>query len=196
MDRLPEVLFLATRILQDFILQEAPGVFQKLWQQIGQNIGQYRSYPRIVGETGGKDFVMVHASADAKQVATALSRGAFEFQGKMQCRLQGLYTRFLVEKVEKHLTDDLKSFKMGSPEDFGNFINAVIDERAYDKITSYIENAKKDKKKVKVIGRKAQQEKGLFIEPTVILAEEPGYVTMCEELFGPVLTIYVYKDDQ
>ena len=173
------------------------GVFQKLWQQIGQNIGQYRSYPRIVGETGGKDFVMVHASADAKQVATALSRGAFEFQGqKCSAASRAYIPASLWKKVEKHLTDDLKSFKMGSPEDFGNFINAVIDERAYDTITSYRENAKKDKKVKVIAGGKHSKKKGFFIEPTVILAEEPGYVTMCEELFGPVLTIYVYKDDQ
>lgn len=172
------------------------GVFQKLWKQIGENINKYKSYPRIVGETGGKDFVMVHPSADAKQVATALSRGAFEYQGQKCSAASRAYIPVsLWKKVEKHLVDDIKSFKMGSPEDFGNFINAVIDEKAFDKITAYIEKAKTDKTVKIIAGGKHSKKKGYFIEPTVILAQDPKYVTMCEELFGPVLTIYVYQDE-
>lgn len=172
------------------------GVFQKLWKQIGENINKYKSYPRIVGETGGKDFVMVHPSADAKQVATALSRGAFEYQGQKCSAASRAYIPVsLWKKVEKHLVDDIKSFKMGSPEDFGNFINAVIDEKAFDKITAYIEKAKTDKTVKIIAGGKHSKKKGYFIEPTVILAQDPKYVTMCEELFGPVLTIYVYPDE-
>ena len=139
---------------------------------------------------------MVHPSADAKQVATALSRGAFEYQGqKCSAASRAYIPESLWKKVEKHLIDDLKSFKMGSPEDFGNFINAVIDEKAYDKITSYIEKAKSDKTAKIVAGGKHSKKKGFFIEPTIILAQDPKYVTMCEELFGPVLSIYVYKDE-
>ncbi|MBK8700054.1 MAG: L-glutamate gamma-semialdehyde dehydrogenase [Saprospiraceae bacterium] len=171
------------------------GVFQKLWQQIGNNISKYKGYPRIVGETGGKDFVMVHSSADARQVATALARGAFEFQGqKCSAASRAYIPSSLWKKVEKHLVEDVKSFKMGSPEDFGNFINAVIDEKAYDKITGFIERAKIDKSAKIIVGGKHSKKKGFFIEPTVILTTDANYVTMCEELFGPVLTIFVYED--
>ncbi len=171
------------------------GVFQRLWQTIGENISKYKSYPRIVGETGGKDFVMVHKSADAKQVATALARGAFEYQGqKCSAASRAYIPASLWKDVEQYLVADLKSMKMGSPEDFKNFVNAVIDNRAYEKISSYIEKAKTDKRATIIAGGKHSNKKGYFIEPTVILTTDPNYSTMCEELFGPVLTIYVYKD--
>ncbi len=170
------------------------GVFQHLWKTIGNNISKYKSYPRIVGETGGKDFVIAHPSADAKQVATALSRGAFEFQGqKCSAASRAYIPKNLWKDVKKYLLEDLESMKMGSPEDFTNFINAVIDERAYIKISSYISNAKKDKDATIIAGGGYDRSKGYFIEPTVIETKNPNYTTMCEEIFGPVLTIYVYN---
>jgi 1-pyrroline-5-carboxylate dehydrogenase len=173
------------------------GVFQRIWKTIGENINKFKTYPRLVGETGGKDFVMVHPSADAKEVAVALSRGAFEFQGqKCSAASRAYLPASLWNDVRKYLVADLKDFKMGSPEDFRNFINAVIDERAFDKITSYIAQAKNDQNVEIVAGGNFDKTKGYFIEPTVILAKEPNYITMCEELFGPVLTIYVYEDDK
>ncbi len=171
------------------------GVFQKLWQTIGQNIANYRSYPRIVGETGGKDFVMVHPSAEPKAVATALSRGAFEFQGqKCSAASRAYIPKSMWKAVEKHLKEDLKSFKMGTTENFTNFINAVIDEKAFDKIKSYIDDVKKSDDAEILIGGGCDKSKGYFIEPTVVLAKTPQYRTMCEEIFGPVLSIYVYAD--
>jgi 1-pyrroline-5-carboxylate dehydrogenase len=172
------------------------GVFQRLWQTIGNNLPRYRSYPRIVGETGGKDFVMAHPSADVEALCVALARGAFEYQGqKCSAASRAYIPQSLWPSVKKRLVADLESMKMGSPENFENFINAVIDEKAFDKITSYIKNAKKDKGVKIVAGGGFDKSKGYFIEPTVILVEDPQYVTMCEELFGPVLTIYVYKDE-
>ena len=171
-------------------------VFQNLWQTIGNNIANYASYPRIVGETGGKDFVMVHPSANAKAVATALSRGAFEFQGqKCSAASRAYIPQSMWAAVEKYLVDDLRSFKMGSTEDFTNFINAVIDERAFDKIKSYIDDVKKSDEASILIGGNCDKTEGYFIEPTVILAKTPQYRTMCEEIFGPVLSIYVYADE-
>ncbi len=169
------------------------GVFQHLWKTIGTNISTYKSYPRIVGETGGKDFVIAHPSANAKQVATALSRGAFEYQGqKCSAASRAYIPKSIWKEVKKYLLEDLKSMKMGNPEDFTNFFNAVIDERAFDKISSYISNAKKDKDVEVIAGGNFDKKEGYFIEPTVIVANDPKYVTMCEEIFGPVLTIYVY----
>ncbi len=173
-------------------------VFNSFWEQIGRNVnsGIYRSYPRIVGETGGKDFVWMHASADAKQVATALSRGAFEYQGqKCSAASRAYIPKSKWEEVKNFLGDDLDSMKMGSPEDTSNFINAVIDNRAFDKLSSFIEQAKKDKDADVIFGGNFDDSKGYFIEPTVILTTNPKYETMCTELFGPVLTIYVYEDD-
>ncbi|MBI5917482.1 MAG: L-glutamate gamma-semialdehyde dehydrogenase [Bacteroidetes bacterium] len=173
------------------------GVFQMLWKTIGNNIAGYKSYPRIVGETGGKDFVVAHPSAHAKQVAVALSRGAFEFQGqKCSAASRAYIPKNLWKDVKKYLLDDLRSMKMGSPEDFTNFINAVIDEKAFDKISSYIAHAKKDKNVEIIAGGHFSKEVGYFIEPTVIVTEDPKYTTMCEEIFGPVLTIYVYDGKQ
>ncbi|GJM32484.1 MAG: 1-pyrroline-5-carboxylate dehydrogenase [Saprospiraceae bacterium] len=172
-------------------------VFQHLWQTIGKNISHYNSYPRIVGETGGKDFVMVHASAEAKEVATALARGAFEFQGqKCSAASRAYIPQSLWGNVKEYLLADIASFKMGSPEDFTNFANAVIDERAFDKISGYIAQAKKDANVEVIAGGGYNKSEGYFIEPTVLLAEDPQYRTMCEEIFGPVLTIHVYEDDQ
>jgi len=173
-------------------------VFNSFWEQIGRNVnsGIYRSYPRIVGETGGKDFVWMHASADAKQVATALSRGAFEYQGqKCSAASRAYIPKSKWEEVKNFLGDNLDSMKMGSPEDTSNFINAVIDNRAFDKLSSFIEQAKKDKDADVIFGGNFDDSKGYFIEPTVILTTNPKYETMCTELFGPVLTIYVYEDD-
>lgn len=173
------------------------GVFQNLWKTIGNNISKYRSYPRIVGETGGKDFVMVHPSAEAKVVATALSRGAFEFQGqKCSAASRAYIPQSLWEDVKNYLVEDVKSFKMGTTEDFTNFITAVIDEKAFDKIKSYIDDVKKSDEADILVGGNCDKSKGYFIEPTVILAKTPQYRTMCEEIFGPVLTIYVYEDAQ
>jgi 1-pyrroline-5-carboxylate dehydrogenase len=169
------------------------GVFNQMWKTIGENVATYRSYPRIVGETGGKDFVLAHKSADPDVVVTALLRGAFEFQGqKCSAASRAYIPSNMAEEVKKKLIAGVKSFKMGSVEDFGNFINAVIDEKSFDNIRSYIENAKKDPKAEIWVGGKCDKKQGYFIQPTVIQAKNPKYVSMCEEIFGPVLTVYVY----
>lgn len=171
------------------------GVFQRLWHTIGQNIARYKSYPRIVGETGGKDFVIAHPSADPVAVAVALARGAFEYQGqKCSAASRAYLPSSLWPEIKKRLLADLKSMKMGSPEDFTNFINAVIDEKAFDKISGYIREAKKSKDAKIIAGGGFDKSNGFFIEPTVIQVTDPKYVTMCEEIFGPVLTVYVYDD--
>lgn len=171
------------------------GVFQTMWQTIGQNIHKYKSYPRIVGETGGKDFVLAHPSADPDVVVTALLRGAFEFQGqKCSAASRAYIPSNMAAEVKKKMIAGVKSFKMGTVEDFTNFINAVIDEKSFDKIKSYIDAAKKDKRAEIWVGGKCDKKTGYFIEPTVIEAKDPDYVTMCEEIFGPVLTIYIYDE--
>jgi len=171
------------------------GVFRMLWKTIGDNLSKYKSYPRIVGETGGKDFVIAHKSADPKQLAVALVRGAFEFQGqKCSAASRAYIPKSLWKRTWAFMEKDLASLKMGSPEDFRNFINAVIDEKAFKKIKSYITRAKKDKDANILFGGKSDSSVGYFIEPTVIQAKKPKYRTMCEEIFGPVLTIYVYED--
>ncbi len=173
------------------------GVFNQMWKTIGANIANYKTYPRIVGETGGKDFVMVHKSADPDVVATALLRGAFEFQGqKCSAASRAYIPSTIAEEVKKKLIDGVKSFTVGSVEDFSNFINAVIDERSFDKIAGYINNAKNSDKASILVGGKTDKSKGYFIHPTVIEARDPEYVTMCEEIFGPVLTIYVYDAEK
>jgi 1-pyrroline-5-carboxylate dehydrogenase len=170
------------------------GVFQSMWKTIGENIKTYRSYPRIVGETGGKDFIMVHKSADPREVATAISRGAFEYQGQKCSAASRCYIPSnLWEEVKKLVLADLKTFRMGGTEDFGNFINAVIDEKAFNSITGYIEKVRKDPMNEIIAGGKYDKTKGYFIEPTIILTKDPSSLTMCEEVFGPVLTVYVYK---
>jgi 1-pyrroline-5-carboxylate dehydrogenase len=171
--------------------------FQYMWRTMGENITKYKSYPRIVGETGGKDFVMVHNSSNAKQVSTALSRGAFEYQGqKCSAASRAYVPQSLWADVRAGLEADLADFKMGTPEDFTNFVNAVIDERSFDKLASFIDQAKADKDAEVIIGGNHDKSVGYFIEPTVILAKDPKYTTMETELFGPVLTIYVYEDDK
>jgi 1-pyrroline-5-carboxylate dehydrogenase len=173
------------------------GVFNNMWETIGKNMSMYKSYPRIVGETGGKDFVLIHKSADVDTVVTALLRGAFEFQGqKCSAASRAYIPSNIAEEVKKKLIAGVKSFKMGSVENFSNFINAVIDEKSFDKIRSYIDNAKKDKKAEIWVGGKCDKKEGYFIQPTVIEAKDPSYVTMCEEIFGPVLTVYIYNANQ
>ena len=168
-------------------------VFQNIWQTIGNNIHKYKSYPRIVGETGGKDFIMAHKSADVKVLSTALSRGAFEYQGQKCSACSRAYVPSNIwEEVKELVLADLKSMKMGPTEDFTNFINAVIDEKSFDKLTKYIDAAKKDPNVEIISGGNYDKSKGYFIEPTIIVAKDAKYVTMCEELFGPVLTLFVY----
>ena len=170
-------------------------VFQNIWQTIGTNIHKYKTYPRIVGETGGKDFVLAHPSADADVVSTALVRGAFEYQGqKCSAASRAYIPASLWPAVKANMQRDITSFKIGPVEDFENFINAVISEVSFDKLAKYIDAAKADKGVELVAGGNYDKTKGWFIEPTVLKVDDPYYVTMCEELFGPVLTIYVYED--
>jgi len=172
-------------------------VFQHIWKTIGTNIAKYKTYPRIVGETGGKDFVMVHKSAHADQVAIALVRGAFEFQGqKCSAASRAYIPDNLWEEVQEILVARVKSIKMGNPEDFTNFMTAVIDEASFDKLAVFIDNAGKDADAEIIVGGGYDKSEGYFIEPTVIRAMDPKYVTMEEELFGPVLTLYVYDADK
>ncbi|MEY3059554.1 MAG: L-glutamate gamma-semialdehyde dehydrogenase [Bacteroidota bacterium] len=171
------------------------GVFNQMWKTIGANTGMYRSYPRIVGETGGKDFVMVHPSADADIVATALLRGAFEYQGqKCSAASRAYIPSNLAVAVRKKLVAGINSFKMGTVEDMSNFINAVIDEKSFNKIKAYIDKAKRSSKVKVIAGGNCDKSKGFFIEPTIIETTDPKYTTMCEEIFGPVLTMYVYPE--
>jgi 1-pyrroline-5-carboxylate dehydrogenase len=171
-------------------------VFQHMWKTIGNNIHRYRSYPRIVGETGGKDFIVVHHSANAREVATAIIRGAFEYQGQKCSAASRCYVpSVLWPEIKQHVLTDLQSIKMGGVEDFDNFINAVIDEKAFDKITGYIEAARQNPVNTIIAGGRYDKSKGYFIEPTIIETKDPQSVTMCEEIFGPVLTVYVYHPD-
>ncbi|WP_181308626.1 L-glutamate gamma-semialdehyde dehydrogenase [Rufibacter sp. XAAS-G3-1] len=173
------------------------GVFNHIWKTIGEHINTYRGYPRIVGETGGKDFIVAHKSANAKEVATAITRGAFEYQGqKCSAASRAYIPSNIWDEVKAHVVEDLKSFKMGDPEDFGNFINAVIDEKSFDKLARYIDAAKKDDSVEIIAGGNHDKRVGYFIEPTIIVAQDPQYVTMCEELFGPVLTLHVYDAEK
>ncbi|GGG41191.1 L-glutamate gamma-semialdehyde dehydrogenase [Bizionia arctica] len=172
-------------------------VFQSLWKQIGNNIENYKTYPKIVGETGGKDFIVAHKSAVAKQVATAISRGAFEFQGqKCSAASRAYIPSNLWEDVKKYVIADVKSFKMGSPEDPSNFVTAVINEGSFDKLAKYIDQAKAATDAEVIVGGGYDKSKGYFIEPTVIVTTNPKYDTMCTELFGPVMTIYVYEENK
>ena len=171
-------------------------VFKELWKKIGENIHTYKTYPRIVGETGGKDFIVAHPSANPKQVATGISRGAFEFQGQKCSAASRVYLpKSMADEVLGYVKEDIASFKMGSPEDMGNFITAVIHEGSFDKLAKYIDQAKEDKDAEIIAGGSYDKSKGYFIQPTVILAKDPKYTTMCTELFGPVVTIYVYEDE-
>ena len=171
-------------------------IFKELWKKIGNNIHNYKTYPRIVGETGGKDFIVAHKSADAKQVSTAIIRGAFEFQGqKCSAASRAYIPSNLWNDVKTQLMDDVNSIKMGSPEDMSNFVTAVIHEGSFDKLAKYIDQAKADADAEIIVGGNYDKSKGYFIEPTVILAKDPKYTTMCTELFGPVITIYVYDEN-
>ena len=174
------------------------GVFNGMWEKIGANMNKYKSYPRIVGETGGKDFVIAHKSADVDVVVTALARGAFEFQGqKCSAASRAYLPSNIAPVVKKKLVEAVKSMKMGTVEDFTNFINAVIDEKSFNKIEGYIKAAKKRDSNVKIwVGGKCDKTEGYFIEPTIIETQDPKYTTMCEEIFGPVLTIYVYDENK
>ena len=170
-------------------------IFKELWKQIGVNIHNYKTYPRIVGETGGKDFILAHQSAHPKQVATGIIRGAFEFQGqKCSAASRAYLPKSLWADIKVHLLEDLKSIKMGGPEDLSNFVTAVIHEGAFDKITGYIENAKSNPAVEIIAGGGYDKSKGYFIEPTVIVSTDAKYETMCTELFGPVITIFIYDD--
>lgn len=172
-------------------------VFQTIWKTIGENIAGYKSFPRIVGETGGKDFVLAHKSADPKALATGLIRGAFEYQGqKCSAASRAYIPSNLWEEVKNLMVKDLEKIKMGGVEDFSNFVNAVIDEKSFDKITGYISKAKEDADVEIVAGGGFDKSKGYFVQPTVIRAHRTDYVTLCEEIFGPVLTVYVYDENE
>lgn len=169
--------------------------FNHLWQLTGKNLATYKSYPKIVGETGGKDFILVHPSAGVDEIATALVRGSFEYQGqKCSASSRAYIPESLWPKVKERVGDMLSQVKMGDVRDFGNFMNAVIEESAWNRIMGYIDGARKSNDAEVIFGGKGDKSKGYFIEPTVILASNPHYITMEEEIFGPVLTIYVYKD--
>lgn len=171
------------------------GTFQHMWRTIGSNISNYDTYPRIVGETGGKDFILAHASADPDAVATAIVRGAFEYQGQKCSAASRVYLpQSRWELIQEALLGQLDEVKMGTVEDFSNFMNAVIDQKSYQNISSYIEHAKKSPDAKIIAGGRYSSSEGYFIEPTVIVTTDPHYRTMCEEIFGPVVTIYVYKD--
>jgi 1-pyrroline-5-carboxylate dehydrogenase len=174
------------------------GVFNRMWETIGKNMGMYKSYPRIVGETGGKDFVIAHKSADVDVVVTALARGAFEYQGqKCSAASRAYIPSNMAAEVKKKLVEQVKTMQMGSVEDFTNFVNAVIDEKSFDKLEGYIKNVRKRDSGAKIwVGGKCDKSQGYFIEPTIIEASDPYYVTMCEELFGPVLTVYIYDENK
>lgn len=174
------------------------GVFNKMWETIGKNTPIYKSYPRIVGETGGKDFVIAHKSANVDAVVTALARGAFEYQGqKCSAASRAYIPSNIATEVKKKLVEVVKTMKMGTVENFTNFVNAVIDEKSFDKLEGYIKNVRKKDSGAKIwVGGKCDKTEGYFIEPTIIEASNPHYVTMCEELFGPVLTIYIYDENK
>ncbi len=170
-------------------------VFKEIWKKIGENIHSYKTYPRIVGETGGKDFIVAHPSANVKQVVTGITRGAFEFQGqKCSAASRAYIPQSLWPAVKEQLIIDVNSMKMGSPEDFSNFITAVIHEGSFNKLAGFIDQAKKDNDAEVILGGNYDKSKGYFIEPTVIVTSNPKYTTMETELFGPVITIYVYED--
>jgi 1-pyrroline-5-carboxylate dehydrogenase len=188
---------LASRDLAGVHFTGSTHVFKDIWAKIGANIHHYKTYPRIVGETGGKDFVLAHPSANVKQVSTGIVRGAFEFQGqKCSAASRAYIPQGLWSELKKQLITDVKSMKMGSPEDFGNFITAVIHEGSFDKLASFIDQAKKDSDAEIIVGGNYDKSVGYFIEPTIIVTTNPKYTTMETELFGPIITIFVYEDAQ
>ncbi len=171
-------------------------VFNSFWKKIGSNISNYKTYPKIVGETGGKDFILAHKSADPKEVSTAITRGAYEFQGqKCSAASRGYISKSIWNEVKDNVIEDLKSISMGSPEDLSNFVTAVIHENSFDKISKYIDDAKANSKVQVIAGGSYDKSKGYFVEPTLLLVEDPNYVSMREEIFGPVMTVYVYDDE-
>lgn len=173
------------------------GVFQNIWKTIGGNIHKYKTYPRIVGETGGKDFIVMHKTAKVDEGVTAIVRGAFEFQGqKCSAASRAYVPSNLWPAIKDKLISTVKSLKVGPTEDFSNFVNAVIDERAFDKIANYIEGVKKDAQTEILVGGGYDKSKGYFIEPTIVVTQNPKSTTMCEEIFGPVLTLYVYDENK
>lgn len=173
------------------------GVFNDMWKQIGNNMNSYKSYPRIVGETGGKDFILVHEGADIKAAATATIRGAFEYQGQKCSATSRLYVpKNKWAEMKQYLLEDISTIKMGTVEDFSNFVNAVIDEISFDNITKYIDAAKNSPDAEIIAGGTYDKTDGFFIAPTIILAKNPDYITLCDELFGPVLTVYVYDENK
>ncbi len=173
------------------------GVFRHMWKTIGNNIAKYKTYPRIVGETGGKDFVMIHPSASVPLAVAALARGAFEYQGqKCSAASRAYIPSNLWNEIKTKLVEEVKTMKVGPTEDFTNFINAVIDEKSFDKLAKYIDDAKQDSTVEIIQGGTYDKSKGYFIQPTIIVAQKPDYITMCEELFGPVLTLYVYPENE
>ncbi|WP_432713965.1 L-glutamate gamma-semialdehyde dehydrogenase [Pedobacter sp.] len=173
------------------------GVFQNIWKTIGNNIHKFKTYPRIVGETGGKDFIVVHSSADVEVSSTAILRGAFEYQGQKCSAASRIYVaKSLWPQIKELMLRDLATFRMGPTEDFSNYINAVIDENSFDKLANYIEAAKKDAGVEIMAGGNYDKSKGYFIEPTVLVVQDPKSTTMCEELFGPVVTVFVYNDEE
>ncbi len=173
------------------------GVFQNIWKTIGNNIHKYKTYPRIVGETGGKDFIVAHHTAQVDTVVTAMLRGAFEYQGqKCSAASRAYIPSNMWEEVKAKMVKEMAGFNVGPVEDFRNFVNAVIDEKSFDKLAAYIEEAKKDPSCEIVAGGTYDKSKGWFIQPTLIVTSNPKYTTMCEELFGPVLTVYVYPANE
>jgi 1-pyrroline-5-carboxylate dehydrogenase len=173
------------------------GVFKHLWKEIGTNIDKYKTYPRIVGETGGKDFIVAHSSAVPSEVAVAIMRGSFEFQGqKCSASSRAYVASNIWPAVKEQIINDVKTFKMGAPDDFSNYINAVIDEKSFDNIASYIDYAKSQDDAEIITGGNYDKSKGYFVEPTTIVTTNPKFRTMCEEIFGPVITIYVYDEDK
>jgi 1-pyrroline-5-carboxylate dehydrogenase len=171
-------------------------VFRMLWQRIGDNLATYRNYPRVVGETGGKDFIVVHPSAQVDVVRTAIVRGAFEFQGQKCSAASRVYVpASMWPELSTSLAEEVKGIRQGDPTDFRNFVSAVIHEGAFEKITGYIERARASEAAEILVGGGSDRSKGWFIEPTVIVAKDPKYESMCEEIFGPVVTIWVYEDE-
>lgn len=172
-------------------------VFRSIWKNIGKNIDRYKNYPRIVGETGGKDFIWAHSSACYKEVSTALLRGAFEYQGqKCSAASRAYIPESLWKRICPFVVQEVNSMKVGSPRDFSNFINAVIDRKAFERIKGYIERAKESDVANIIVGGRCDDSEGYFIYPTVIETKDPYYESMTNEIFGPILTIYIYKDEQ
>lgn len=173
------------------------GTFNAFWNTIGQNIGNYKTYPKIVGETGGKDFIFAHSSAPARELAVAILRGSFEYQGqKCSAASRAYIPKSIWDETLQHVKEMMKTVKMGCVRDFSNFVNAVIDEKSFDNIAGYIDRAKSSPDAEIVLGGNYDKSVGYFVEPTIIVAKKPDYESMVEEIFGPVITVYVYEDEK